>query len=293
MCKCTSDAALPFGYADDVSLWYEIDPNKSRDDIIADIKRDMAALKAWGDDNNTTFEKSKMEMVIVSNKRLPFDASGICFDGFDIPCRSSIKLVGYTIDSKLRWGPMVDRLAKKARARIGALRRIAHHLDSSNMKIMYSSFIRSIMEFGSVAWMGAAPTHLAKLDRVQDSAQRIGKFDIEPLGLRRQAAALKFGFKLLSGSCKGVLNRYIPKLHEPTVRSTRVSRHTLNGTQVIPVTSTTSLDTFKRGFHGILPNIWSKLPQVLVGKGRTCGWDKVTKRCVNHILRGDKNLEEN
>lgn len=68
-----------------------------------------------------------------------------------IPLRPAIKRVGFTVDSRLRWGAMVDRLVRKARARIGALRRIGHHLDSNNMETMYTSFIRSIMEYGSVA----------------------------------------------------------------------------------------------------------------------------------------------
>ena len=93
---------------------------------------------------------------------------------------------------------MIDRIAKKARSRIGALRRISYHLDSQTMHIMYTSFIRSIMEFGSVAWMGCAQTHLDKLDRVQSSAQKIGGFTVPPLQLRREAAAVSFVLNTLT-----------------------------------------------------------------------------------------------
>ena len=164
MCDELEGGAVPFGYADDVSLWYEFDANQDRREIIAEINRDMATLKRWGDRNNTTFEKSKMEMVLISQRRVPFDLSGIMFDGFEIPLRPHIKLVGYTIDSKLRRGQMIDRIAKKARARLGALRRVSCFLDSENIKIIYSSFFRSIMEYGSTAWMGAVRSHLCKLE---------------------------------------------------------------------------------------------------------------------------------
>ena len=62
MCKGLESDASPFGYADDVSLFYEIDPDRSPVEVVSEINCDMARLHAWGVDNNTTFEKSKMEI---------------------------------------------------------------------------------------------------------------------------------------------------------------------------------------------------------------------------------------
>ena len=166
MCDDLKDSCLPFGYADDVSLWYEIDPGSDPNDTLRKINADLARLKRWGDDNNTTFEKSKMEMVVVLQKRRPFNPDGVVFDGFKLPVKPCIKLVGYTIDSNLRWGQIIDRIAKKARSRIVALRRIQPYLTKDNVKTIYTMFIRSVMEYGSVTWMGAANSHLSKLDRV-------------------------------------------------------------------------------------------------------------------------------
>ena len=73
-------------------------------------------------------------------------------------------------------------------------------------------FIRSIIEYGNVAWMGAAPSHLVKLDRIQASAEKIGGFTVETLGSRREAAAVAFALKLLAGKAKGVLKKFIPAL---------------------------------------------------------------------------------
>ena len=60
MGEVISGDAVPFGYADDVSLWYEVNPNSDVNCVIQTINEDLAALKAWGDNNHTTFEKSKM-----------------------------------------------------------------------------------------------------------------------------------------------------------------------------------------------------------------------------------------
>ena len=57
------------------------------------------------------------------------------------------------------------------------------------------------MEYNSVSWMGAAKSHLEKLDRVQRSAERIGGFTIEHLQARREsdAAAVSLALKMLDG----------------------------------------------------------------------------------------------
>ena len=143
-------------------------------------------------------------------------------------------LVGLLIDQKLRWGPMVDKLAVKARQRVGALARVRHLLDSCSIQMIYSMFIRSILEYSSVCWMGAAPTHLAKLDRVQATAERIGGFQSEPLGLRREAAAVAFALKLLAGQGRGILKRFVPEVVEPARLTRRSTRQLVEGPTLGP-----------------------------------------------------------
>ncbi len=46
---------------------------------------------------------------------------------------------------------------------------------------VYTSFIRPIMEYGAIQFMGAKEVHLAKLDAVQKTAERIGNFKVESL----------------------------------------------------------------------------------------------------------------
>ena len=77
---------------------------------------------------------------------------------------------------------MINHLMKKARVRLGAICRLQHHLTSENLKTMYSTFVRSVLEYGNVDHMGARPTHLSKLDRVQATAAKMGGFRIESLG---------------------------------------------------------------------------------------------------------------
>ena len=111
----------------------------------------------WGADNCTTFEPKKTHMMVISKKeKRAFDPTGIVMSDRPVGHGSSeddevtMKLVGFTFDAKLNWGArdMVEALAKKARKRVEATRRMARSLDSENMLKMYSAFVRPILEYG-------------------------------------------------------------------------------------------------------------------------------------------------
>ena len=144
-------------------------------------------------------------------------------------------------------------------------------------------FIRSIMEYNSVCWMGAAQSHLSKLDRIQASAERIGGFKVESLGCRREAAAMSIALKLLDGRGRGELNNFTPKLTEPLRLCRKRTRQTLEGIQVARKVKSSSLDVYKRSFEGVLPKIWSKIPREIINKGECKGWLKIKSACTDFL----------
>jgi hypothetical protein len=277
---------IPFGYADDVALWYEVEFVHCITTAV--INQDLQSLHEWGLDNKTTFEPEKMCVMVISQKKKPFDPSGIYFNGEELSVHDDTTLVGLKIDKRMRWGPMIEKLASKARQRIGALSRVRHLLNSTNLKTMYLMFIRSIMEYNSISWMGAAQSHLNALDRVQHTAERICNFTAEPLQARRDAAALAFAFKLLDGKARGELVHFVPKLIEPLRLCRKRTRQTLEGTQVASKLKPNSLDVYKRSFVCALPKIWSRIPPDLIAQGANHGWCKIKTACTNFLLNRTK-----
>ena len=127
--------------------------------------------------------------------------------------------------------------------------------------------------------MGAAKSHLEKLDRVQSSAERIGGFVVESLQSRREAAAISLALDLLDDKGYGELKKYKPELIEPLKLSKKMTRHTTSaGLQLKSNSKTNSLDQFKRSYLGSIHSIWSKLPQTLITEGQATGWNKIKKR---------------
>ena len=221
--------------------------------------------------------------MVISQKRQPFDASGIIFNNEELSVVDDTTLVGLKIDRRMRWGPMINKLAVKARQRIGALSRVRHLLSNENLKMIYTMFIRSIMEYQSTAWMGAAQSHLSKLDRIQHRAEVIGGFTVEPLQARRDAAAVAFALKLLDGNARGELKNYIPRLIEPLRLCKKRTRQSLEGIQIASKVRTKCLDVYRRGFQGVLPKIWSRIPTDIIAKGESKGWRKIKSACTDFL----------
>jgi len=292
-----SSEADDFEYADDIGLWYEI-TDENRAVIVAIINLDLESLIQWGNDNMTTFEPDKAAFMVVSQRKNPFDpfenSAGITMGGMQVKRVESTKLVGFTFDSKLKFGEMIDKLAKKARVRLGAIRRLKPMLDSNNLETMYKMFVRSILEYGSVVYMGASDTNLAKLDRVQKSAERIGGFTIESLSSRREAAAVSLALDLLDGEGYGELQQHKSQLIEPLRLSKKRTRYVASaGLQLKSKARTNSLDQYKRSYLGSIHKIWSKLPQTLISEGQVSGWCKIKKRAKQFLTgKWDPNLTQ-
>jgi hypothetical protein len=218
----------------------------------------------------------------VSRRQVPFDISRLHFMSEPIGQVTEMKLVGFILDSDWTFGPMLQHVSTKGRSKLGAIFRLRHHLDSANLEIMYKPFVRSSLEYGNLEYLSAAPSHLAKLDKIQASAERFGGFKVESLSSRREASLIGFLFKLLDGDGRGALNDYVPVLaeHSPAFNS----RHTSSSIQIesrFDFRDTTK--QFDRSVEGQAGKVWSKLPQDLLRFGQDNGWQCITKDCQRYL----------
>ena len=165
--------------------------------------------------------------------------------------------------------------------------------------------------------MGAKPTHLEKLDRVQRTMERIGGFKAEPLAARREAALIALTLKQLDGDCREGLRNYAPVLHNvelscskensrragllrpdyseksqgrraqdfdgKVTAAVKVDVSAASGLQVKNSSKHPKgllpLEVFSDSAAGALPAIWAKLPQSWILQGKEKGWKKITKKC--------------
>ena len=272
---------LLISYADDCSLLYEV-TDQNREILIDDINGDLQKLEEWGVLWHVSFAPDKTHSLLVSRRHSPFDISGIHFMSEPVGEVKEMKLVGFILDNKWTFEPMLKHVSKKGRSKLGAIFRLRHHLDSANLEIMYKSFVRSSLEYGNLEYLSAAPTHMLKLDKIQAAAERFGGFQVESLSSRREASLIGFLFKLLDGDGRGELNTYIPVLdtHYPTFAS-RHDYETIHLKDRFDSRDTSK--QFDRSVEGQASKVWSKLPQDILQKGQVDGWQSITKDCQRFL----------
>jgi len=85
--------------------------------MVSIINVDLQHLVEWGERNLTTFEPEKTTFTVISRRKDPFDpfeqSEGIQMDGQLVKRVGEVKLVGFLFDTKLTFGGMTDKLARK------------------------------------------------------------------------------------------------------------------------------------------------------------------------------------
>jgi len=117
-------------------------------------------------------EKTQLILFKTPTRKVPNELT-ICIDGHNITPSSSVKLLGFLLDQHLTFSEHIDTVVSKCHALLGVLARAAPSLPRELLKLTYTALIRSHLEYASSIFMGAAKTHLTKLDRIQKAAARI------------------------------------------------------------------------------------------------------------------------
>ena len=93
--------------------------------------------------------------------------------GHEVKEQEVLEILGFLVDNKGNWSNFAEATASAARQRLGALRRLAPLLDDDCINMVYKTFVRSKIEYGSLVYWGAADGHLRDLDAIQPSAPKL------------------------------------------------------------------------------------------------------------------------
>lgn len=127
-----------------------------------------------------SYEKSQALLIPIGKKYVSLPPS-LYIDHFKIPYRSSLKILGIIIDSKLTWTSHISYLKEKTNVFTAALSRVARlnwGLPCTALKTIYKSTLERIFVYAVGAWLPTSPSSkiLSLLDSVQRSpALRISR----------------------------------------------------------------------------------------------------------------------
>ena len=155
-------------YADDVKIFRKI---KSPSDGKL-LQEDLDRLGAWSIRWGLKLNPQKCKSFSMTLRRAPVRTSySIGTD--EIQHVGEIRDLGVTLDTKLTFMEHISDIVKRANRSLGILIRSFHtesthkKFDTKALLVAYYSSVRSILEFATVIWAGAADSHTVRVERVQ------------------------------------------------------------------------------------------------------------------------------
>ena len=157
-------------FADGTSLFIIID------DPVASAERlnvDLIKTLQWTETLLVTFNPNKTESLIISRKiTKPLHPSLYMINQqvLEVDCH---KLLGLYLSNNGSWHQQINFILERAWCRIQIMRKLKFKLDRKSLEIIYTAFIRPILEYGDVIWEIVLSMKKRKLKKVQLEAARI------------------------------------------------------------------------------------------------------------------------
>lgn len=169
--------SFPFAYADDTAI---VVCHKSIIEATRMMQAEFDEAEEWCHDNALVINAAKTKLLHVRSPQYPKSEINIktfnCADPSNcqvIDVVDIYKYLGVTIDSHFLWEPHINDLRKKLKGSLFALACLKYKSSSCVQKQVYHALVESRLRYGILAWGGAADTHIAKLQNIQDKAIKL------------------------------------------------------------------------------------------------------------------------
>lgn len=131
------------------------------------IQSDLDSLVSYCNENQLFLNVEKCHVITYTRKKLPlkFDYS---LDNKSLGRVDSIRDLGIVMDSQLSFKPHYESIVGKAFRNLGFINRISKPFTKPvTLKVLYFSFVRSVLDFGSIVWNPYYRDHVNRLEKVQ------------------------------------------------------------------------------------------------------------------------------
>ena len=132
-------------FADDCVCYREIKDEKDTMKLQRDIDRLGSWARKWG----MRFQPVKCNMMQLTRKRIKKIHASYTFEGTNLENVESIKYLGVTITSDLRWNTHVSNVCTKANRTLGFLRRNLYSCPQEVKEAAYKGLVCPDLDYGS------------------------------------------------------------------------------------------------------------------------------------------------
>ncbi|MBF2463459.1 reverse transcriptase family protein, partial [Listeria welshimeri] len=140
-------------FADDTSLIFKVKRNISNYD---EVNNALSDVVHWFSVNNLKLNCKKTQYIKFTTPNVKNTQTSVFIDGEKMEPVESTVFLGITVDSKLQWGPHIEKLANKLSSAVYAIKKIRKVTDVETARLVYFSYFHSIMSYGILLWGHAA-----------------------------------------------------------------------------------------------------------------------------------------
>ena len=253
---------LIFLFADDASL-VKLFHNIAEATI--SVNRDLQYLTQWAHTWRVTFNIIKTVFMIFS-KKLTRHQPLIIMNDTPLKQVDDERYLGLILNSKMTWNSHINKLTSKASQKLGLLYTMKNKLSRTALTKYYITFIRPVLEYGSVVFDNCTIHESHLIEQVQRRAavlctgafkrtsyvNLLNELGWESLDERRKKAKLTLMFKIT----KNLTPPYLKELIPPQIQDT--TQHRLrNRTHIRIPRSRTSFK--QKSFIPATLNLWNNL----------------------------------
>jgi hypothetical protein len=254
--------SLVYLYADDAKVYRRVN---SYNDCY-ELQGQLEALINWSKRWKMNFNPVKCKVMSITRKlvqhRFAYNVNGTNLERV-----TRMDDLGLCIQDNLMWDDHIRSIVAKANSTQFMIKRsIGHHAPFKAKLTLYTSLVRSKLEYGSVVWTPISKQNIKLLERVQrraskyicgyrplDYKQRLEMTKLEPLSYRREMLDCVFANKARSG----ILGDFAKEI--TTTRCTRHNRRLdIDRTWIQP--RLTRSETYAHYYTNRLPYLWNELP---------------------------------
>ena len=154
-------------YADDILLYRPL--GKIYHTSV--FQHDVDLVSDWIASSGLTINSSKSALLIISRSRMKPQVS-ISLNSLTVPCVKTVKYLGVTITSDLKWNTHITNTCKSAKQRLGLLYRNFGQADCQTLCQLYKALILPKLDYCSCDPISSA-TLSDKLESVQKFAAKL------------------------------------------------------------------------------------------------------------------------
>ncbi|XP_045022876.1 uncharacterized protein LOC116932420 [Daphnia magna] len=153
-------------YADDVLLYSMV---KRPADAEVTLQPVLDKVRRWGRKWKFSFTPNKNAMVVFTRAYKPGNDPLLYLDGHRIPSQPTFNFLELWFDSKLLWKSHIDHVTNrflKLKNLFSILTRSKAGPTTQTLVLLHKSLVRSLMDYGAIAYGAASKTNLERVDVV-------------------------------------------------------------------------------------------------------------------------------